>query len=379
MTGGGFPRVSEEFEQQLSQRLPGTGAAIAIYQDQDLVVDMWGGESAPGVPWNADTMAVTFSASKGVSAAALIALSETIGIDLDRPLASYWPEFGAAGKEAITVVELLSHRAGLPYWAEYQDVVTAESPATTWLRADDIAASLAAAQTIPGTRGRFVYHSVSLGWLMHGLVRATTGVSLEEMFISALGSPYSLDFHLGTSPEAAGRIATMLAEPPLTPDPEDPNAEHSAKALLPGPSGVDYLHNLDLINSRAFHAVPQGACNGIGTASGLAGVYAALADLNPTPELMSHFIEPRVAIVGPGPRLQQGLGFQVGMPTPWNDADTAFGHTGAGGGIGFYDPQTEIAFALVTNHMNFGQDERVDRLRAAAAADLAEAVTAPRS
>lgn len=379
MTGSGFPRVSEEFERQLSQRLAGTGAAIAIYQDQDLVIDLWGGESAPGVLWNADTMAVTFSASKGVSAAALIALSETIGIDLDRPLASYWPAFGAAGKETITVGELLSHRAGLPYWAEYGDVVTAESPAATWLREDDIAASLAAARTIPGTRGRFVYHSVTLGWLMHGLVRATTGISLKELFISALASPYGLDFHLGTPPEAAGRVATMLAAPPLTLDPEEPNAEHSAKALLPGPNGLDYLHNHDLINSRSFHAVPQGACNGIGTARGLAGVYAGLADLNPAPELLSRFTEPLVAIVGPGPRLQQGLGFQVGMPTPWNGTDTAFGHTGAGGGIGFYDPQTKLAFALVTNHMNFGQDERVDRLRAAAAADLAEAVTAPRS
>jgi CubicO group peptidase (beta-lactamase class C family) len=366
-----FPRLRQEFERQISLYPPGTGAAIAIYRDQDLVVDLWSGESAPGVRWHGDTMAVTFSASKGVSAATLVILAERIGVDFDQPLARYWSAFGAASKEALTVAEVLSHRAGLPYWEDYRGVVTAESPVSTWLREDDIAASLAAAATIPGTRGRFVYHSLTLGWLIHGLVRAITGVSLSEYFDSSLASPYGLDFYLGVSPEQSRRVATLIADPPLTPDPDDPDVEHTAKALLPSSNGLDYLHNLDLINSDAFHTVPQGACNGIGTARGLAGVYAALAHLSPENALMTRFMEPLVAIVGPGPRLHQGLGFQVGMPTPWNEADTAFGHTGAGGGIGFYDPKTKLAFALITNHMNFGEDERLDRLRAAMAGDLA--------
>jgi CubicO group peptidase (beta-lactamase class C family) len=370
MTAEAFGHIGEEFERQLAQYPPGTGAACAVYNDEELVVDLHGGEAAPGDAWVSDTMAVTFSATKGVSTATVLGLiARDGGLDLHQPIARYWPAFGAAGKAAITVADILSHRAGLPYWDAYPRTVTAESPVEVWLQEDEIAASIAAAPPIGGAYGRFVYHSVTFGWLLQGLVQAVTGASLAETFADIYGSPEGLEFYIGVPPRQLRNVATLFADPPLTLDPDDPDLELNAKALLPGAAGIDYLHNLELLNSSAFHAVRQGACNGIGTARGLARVYMALADLR-ADELVGRFTQPLFTVFGPGPQRSQGLGFQVQMPTPWNDTDTAFGHTGAGGGVGCYDPERKLAFALVTNHMNFGVDERADRLRSALALDL---------
>ncbi len=371
MKSQAFTRVSEEFERQLLQYPPGTGAALAVYLDGNLIVDTWGGESAPGVPWESGTMAVTFSATKGVATSTLLSLATETGFDVDTPLVHYWPEFGVSGKETVTVAEMLSHQAGLPYWDAYLDVVTAESTATTWLHEDVITESLAESPIVPGVRGRFAYHAVTLGWLIHGLVRALTGVSLSEMFAKTFTSPYGLEYFLGLPPGRTDTVATLLVDPRQGVESVDPDPDQTAKSLLRSANGVDFLENIDLINSSSFHAVPQGACNGIGTARGLAGVYVALADLNLGP-MRSRFTESQLRIPGPGPRREQGMGFQVRMPTPWNDVDTAYGHTGAGGSIGFYDPEYELAFALVTNYTNFGADERMNRLRSAVAGDLSQ-------
>jgi CubicO group peptidase (beta-lactamase class C family) len=370
MNDGAFPCVSEEFVRQLADYPPGTGAALAVYLDQNLVVDRWGGHATPTTIWDRDTLSITFSASKGVSTVAFLWLVASDLLDVDAPVARYWPAFGAAGKSAVTVAELLSHQAGLPYWDGYLDVVTAESPAAAWLPEDDIAAALAAAAAIPGAQGRFTYHAITFGWLVHGLTRAITGGSLAELFVAKLAEPFDLDFHFGLCPPDWQRAAVVVADPTTTTGEPDPDPELTAKSLLRSPRGIDYLHNLDLINSPAFHVVPQGACNGIGTARALAGVYAAIGPSPCLDKAQERFTRPVMRIPGPGPRREQGLGFQVRMPTPWNDVDTAFGHTGAGGSIAFFDPTRRLAFAFTTNHLVFGPDNRLDRLRVALAADL---------
>jgi CubicO group peptidase (beta-lactamase class C family) len=367
---GTFSRTADEFERQLGGYPPGTGAALAVYLDQELVVDRWGGYATPTTPWDRDTLSVTFSASKGVSSAAMLSLVASGQLDVDAPVARYWPAFGAAEKSAITVADVLSHQAGLPYWAGYLDTVTAESPPSTWLRADDIAAALAEAATVPGARGRFTYHAITLGWLLHGLGRAVTGASLTELFAADLGDPFSLDFHLGLPAPDSPRVAVAVTDPTAVVEAPDPEPELTARSLLRSVRGVDYLQNLDQINSPAFHAVPQGACNGIGTARALAGVYNAVGANSALRPARDRFAQPVLQIPGPGPRRDQGLGFQVRLPTPWNDRDTGFGHTGAGGSIAFFDPQQRVAFAFTTNRLVFGTDRRLDRLRSALAADL---------
>ena len=366
-----FLHTIREFDRQSADSRPGTGAALAVYLGQDLVIDCWGGESAPGVPWGRDTLSVTFSATKGVTAAVLLLLAEDGHLDTDRRMSYYWPEFAANGKEAVSVAEFLSHRAGLPYWDGYSDVVTAESPPACWLRPDEIASSIAGSPQVAGTYGRFTYHAITFGWLAHGLTRALTGGTLPDLFADSFARPFELDYHIGLPPTESTRVATLVLEEDPTAALADPDPELTAKSLLRSANGVDYLHNLPLLNSADFHAVPQGACNGIGTAVGLAGVYAALLEGGRARKrAIDRFVQPAVDIPGPGPRRYQGLGFQVRMPTPWNPTDTAFGHSGAGGGVAFHDPHHRLAVGYITNHLIFGADDRIDRLRKALAADL---------
>jgi CubicO group peptidase (beta-lactamase class C family) len=224
---------------------------------------------------------------------------------------------------------------------------------------------------VAGAYGRFAYHAITFGWLADGLLRALTGGSLPDLFADYFARPFELDYHIGLPPSESARVATLA----LVEDPAaalaDPDPEMTGKSLLRSANGVDYLHNLPLLNSADFHPVPQSACNGIGTAAGLAGVYAALlAGGRARENAVDRFTRAVLEIPGPGPRRHQGLGFQVRMPTPWNPTDTAFGHTGAGGGVAFLDPGQRLSFGYTTNHLVYGADDRLDRLRAALAADL---------
>lgn len=366
-----LPHTTDEFERQAARFPPGTGASLAVYSGPDLVVDRWGGERAPGTPWERDTLTVTFSATKGVTAAVLLLLAEDGRLDTSRRMSHYWPSFATNAKEGVSVAEFLSHQSGLPYWDDYGTVVTAESPPERWLPADEIASSIAGSRQVPGTYRRFAYHAITFGWLAHGLTRALTGAALPDLFADYLAQPYGLDYHIGLPPSESARVATLVLDEDPAAVTADPDPELTAKSLLRSPNGVDYLHNLPLLNSPGFHAVPQGACNGIGTAVGLAGAYAALLEGGRARgDVIERFTRPVSVIPGPGPRRYQGLGFQVRMPTPWNAADTAFGHTGAGGGAAFLDPRRRLAVGFTTNRLVMGADDRLDRLRAAMAADL---------
>lgn len=134
-TAGGFEGVAAAFERNFTDRGE-VGAAFAAYKDGRLVVDLWGGlaDRDAGRPWQEDTIQLIFSGTKGLAAASVLLLVERGLVDLDRPLAEYWPEFGAAGKEAITVAEVLSHQARLPGLEDFDDLLL-DYPAMTGLLA----------------------------------------------------------------------------------------------------------------------------------------------------------------------------------------------------------------------------------------------------
>ena len=155
------------------------------------MIDRWGGESALGVPWGRDTLSITFSATKGVTAAVLLLLAEDGRLDTDHRMSYYWPAFAANGKGGVSVAEFLSHQAGLPYWDDYSSVVTAESPPACWLRADEIASSIADSRQVARTYARFTYHAITFGWLAHGLTRALTGGALPDLFADCFARPLS--------------------------------------------------------------------------------------------------------------------------------------------------------------------------------------------
>jgi CubicO group peptidase (beta-lactamase class C family) len=185
------------------------GAAVAVYLDGALVVDLWAGHKdfARTQPWQRDTLVNVYSTTKGVTALAAHRLVDEGKLDLDAPVAKYWPEFAQAGKGAIPVRFLLSHRAGLPAvrkllpnealydWTAMTDALAAETPWWT-----------------PGSAHG--YHAVTFGWLVGEVVRRIAGKSLGAYVRDTFARPLGLDFHIGLAEREHARVADILQQTP---------------------------------------------------------------------------------------------------------------------------------------------------------------------
>ena len=181
------------------------GASVAVVLDGAFVVDIWGGSKQPdgSEPWERDTIVNVFSTTKTMTALCALILADRGELDFDAPVARYWPEFAAAGKERIEVRHLLGHTAGLSGWDE---PLTPEDLAD-WERCT----SLLAAQAPwwePGTRSG--YHAVTQGYLVGELVRRITGVSLGQFFRETVAEPLGADFHIGLPEEADPRVVPLI-------------------------------------------------------------------------------------------------------------------------------------------------------------------------
>ena len=185
------------------------GACAAVYVDGEPVVDIWGGHADAGrtTPWRRDTITCAWSTTKTMTALCALILADRGDLDLAAPVARYWPEFAAAGKDHVQVRHLLSHTAGLPDW---------DPPVSTEVLYDwaDATARLAAqpARWAPGTAAG--YHSLTQGFLAGEVVRRITGVTLGEFFAAEVAGPLDADFHIGLAPEHDHRVAPVIAPPP---------------------------------------------------------------------------------------------------------------------------------------------------------------------
>ncbi|MGW1215120.1 serine hydrolase domain-containing protein [Streptomyces sp. NPDC002499] len=219
-TAPGYETVAEVFAGNF-ERYDETGAAFAAYRDGELVVDLRGGTADPatGRPWRADTLQLVFSGAKGLTAACVLLLVERGQLDLDTPAAHYWPEFAAAGKDRITVGEILSHQARLP--GVQQPFSTQEL-----LDPEHMASLLAAQAPSDDPRAGFIYHALTWGWLTGELVRRVDGRTVGAFFAEEFAGPLGLDVWLGLPDEEHGRAATTLAGPgvliPQVGDDDDP-------------------------------------------------------------------------------------------------------------------------------------------------------------
>ena len=181
------------------------GAGFSLYVDGEEKMSIWAGSADPdaGRPWQEDTMAVTFSATKGVTAVCVHHLAEQGAIDLDAPVARYWPEFGAAGKDNIPIRWVLSHRAGLH---------SIEAPLTLEevLAVRPVAAALARQAPLwePGTA--HLYHPLSYGYILGELVRRVTGKTLARYVREDVAGPIDADVWIGLPPEEEHRVALLL-------------------------------------------------------------------------------------------------------------------------------------------------------------------------
>jgi CubicO group peptidase (beta-lactamase class C family) len=330
------------------------GAAVAVVAGGRLVVDIWAGwmDRARTRPWERDTLVAVFSVGKAMAALCVLVLAERGELDLDAPAARYWPEFAVHGKSAITVRTLLSHRAGLPAIRPDLD----DEDIYDW---DLMAAALAGEEPwwAPGTAHG--YHVNTFGFLAGELVRRVSGERIGAFFRRELASPLAADFHFGLGPEHDARTAEyFFAEQSPRSDNgdedglgavDDDRRHLLARAYLNPPA----VSGLGTVNTRVWRAAEIPSANGHASARAVAQIYGALlADRVLGRDMLDRAIAEASSgtdfVLGRPSRF--GLGFQLTQPErPLGPNPRSFGHFGAGGSLGFADPDAGLAFGYVMN------------------------------
>ncbi len=354
-----FTRVREAFERSFANGE--VGAALAVTLDGRPVVDLWGGhaDAARTRPWQRDTIVNVYSTTKGMTAICANRLIEAGTLDLDAPVAHYWPEFAQAGKASLPARYLLTHQAGLA-------AISTRIPSEKLYDWDFMTAALAAQQPWwePGTQHG--YHALTFGYLVGELVRRIDGRSLGTYFRDEVAKPLGVDFHIGLDERHDTRCAEMIPAPP--PPPGAPNL-FAAVTEKPESLTAKVFGNPPLgaakVNTRAWRAAEIPAANGHGDARGLARVYGTLAcggELDGVHILSAEAIARANteqafgtdAVLAPL-QTRFGLGFFLTQPMiPFGPNPRAFGHPGAGGSVAFADPDARLGFAYVMNQMQQG-------------------------
>ncbi|MFI1677675.1 serine hydrolase domain-containing protein [Streptomyces sp. NPDC020607] len=371
----GFDGVRAEFERSFAER-DELGAAVAATVDGELVVDLWGGDAdrSGTRPWERDTLVNVYSTTKGMTALCAHLLVDRGELDLDAPVARYWPEFAEAGKADIPVRWLLSHRAGLIAPGEpmapgavydWEKVTEALAATRPWWR--------------PGTAQG--YHAVTFGFLVGEVVRRITGVSLGTFLRTEVTGPLGADVHVGTPESKHGRCADMA--PPVSREappsasssssssrtifgdaPKPPVAGLSDHPMAPATLALQYLPLGD-VNAAPYRRAEIPAANGHATARGIAAVYAELAcgrllspgALERLRTSQSDGDEPDLVLRVGTPLAETwpwGLGYMLNQYGQAGPNPRAFGHGGAGGSYAFADPENGVSYAYTMNRMGAG-------------------------
>jgi CubicO group peptidase (beta-lactamase class C family) len=368
----GYEPVRAEFARNFSERGE-LGAACAVFHRGRIVVDLWGGvrDDKTRAPWEADTMVPVFSSTKGFAAMTLAVAHARGWLDYDEKVAAYWPEFAQNGKQEITVRTLMGHRAGLCTL----DGLTLRTFADFDTAAQAGALAKKKPVWIPGTRQG--YHCWTIGWYTGELLRRVDPEhrSLGRFFREEIAGPLGAEFHIGLPAEIPdARLATLHGGLNSIPELFARIGELDGRLLfqflnprsLTWRSMIDpkQLLRHDNFNRRELQSVEMPAGNGVGTARGMARTFSAFTSaggkLGLDPEFLADLERP--APLPPGETIDRvarmdfrfSLGFAKPSPDlPFGSNDRAFGIGGAGGSLAFADPEKEIGYASVMNHMGF--------------------------
>lgn len=364
----GYEPVREAFERNFVEN-GDIGAGFCLYVDGAKVVDLTGGvRDTDGTAYDDTTLQLVFSSTKGVTATCAHLLAQRGELDLDAPVADYWPEFSAAGKADIPVRWLLSHQAGL---VDVDRAMTVEE-ALDWTTICD---ALADSPPLwePGTG--YGYHAVTYGWLVGEVVRRVAGVDFGEFVRREISEPLGLDLWVGLPDDEQHRVSPIInSGMPGLPTPE-PAGDADSRTDAPSLVGMlDMLLGEGNLLGRALTA-PGGAfaddqvwnearvrsaqipaANGVTNAASLARMYAALvSEVDGVRLLDADTLERAIAPQVSGPStvplldIPFALGFMTHSPLSPLLNGRSFGHYGAGGSLGFADPDRRVAGAYVMN------------------------------
>ena len=348
------PLFDENFE-----KFGELGAAVSVWQNGKPIIDLYGGfcDGSREKSWTRDTLVLVWSATKGIGSACLLHALQQRNIELKRFVADFWPEFAQAGKDKITLEQLLSHQAGLCALDQRVDVLDYGGV---------IRALEAQAPLWPPGNGHG-YHARTFGFLLDELVRRITGNTLSDYWQKNFAQPLELDFWIGLPEAQNSRVATIYAaKSGKPPEPAEfyrdlVTAGTLARKTFTSPHGLNVISKM---NDPQIRAQPNVSFGGIGSASALAKFYSVLANGG---EVNGQTLFSRKTIEEMTATLSDGIDRVFQIPTAFSagfmkdSRDVArrmfgrtamsFGHPGAGGSHAFADPENNIAFAYVMNQM----------------------------
>jgi CubicO group peptidase (beta-lactamase class C family) len=366
-----FAAVGVSLARILPRRGPG-GAAVCVYHHGEKVVDIWGGtRDEAGNPWQADTLSLSFSTTKGVASTLLHVFADRGQIDYDARVADYWPEFAQAGKDAIAVRHLLCHEAGLYAIA---DVVEHASEMLDW---EQMIRRLAAAAPRHAPGAAHGYHALTYGWLVGEIVRRVAGMKpISELFATELAAPLGLDgLYCGVPADQHHRCAQLFG--PQFRGPAEKRRANTERMLARAqrwrrrlsavgvrydptealaallPTGMDEFE----LDGEPVRSASIPAMNGMFTARSLARLYACLAaggELDGVRLLSAEGVRRATA------QQNRGVGRVIPLSMRWRlgyhrsfalgaSAPKGFGHYGFGGSGAFADPTRQLSVALTVN------------------------------
>ena len=364
----GFDAVAEVFERNFTEDVE-VGASFCAVVDGVAVVDLWGGYCNQDctIPWKSDTLVNVYSTTKGIAASVIATLVEQGLLDYEEPVANHWPEF-RAGEGGLTVGQFLSHQSGV---CGLRETVTIED-LYNW---DDMTRRIAAEipHWEPGTAAG--YHAILWGFLAGELALRVTGKTLGTLLLERVAGPLDADFYIGLPEAEHGRVADLIGPNRARVLPDSAAAQ---------PVKVPPLFTFALQNptirpyrdacSSAWRVAEIAAANGHGNARAIARIYAALAQGGSSadvqvmrPETIERMTRQQWGMVDDlvlGSPMRRGCGINLNTAEQYGPNPLAFGHSGAGGSIGFANPHRRLGVGYAMNQMQPGieADTRGSRL-----------------
>ena len=366
----GFESVRQEYE-SLWLDIE-VGSSLCVYHQGEIVVDLWGGytDREMTLAWQADTLVNVYSTTKGLAALAIAILCDEGKIDYNEKVVNYWPEFGAEGKQDVTVAQLLSHQAGLCGVASKLSV----QDLYDWNKMVNLLAAQKPLWPLGSGAG---YHAVTWGYFPGELIRRITGKTLGQYFKEKVADPLAADFYIGLPESEFPRCATLIG-PNYARNQNAKIIESGTKAIKqesqPSKPEMPKLYRIALLNpsispfkdacSNEWRLAEIAASNGHASARGIASIYGTLAMGGAfgnkkiiSSEALAEAL--KVEVDGPedlvlGGKLRRARGFMLNSGGAYGPNPDAFGHAGAGGSMGFADAKAGIGFGYAMNQIQPG-------------------------